>query len=101
MMSLFLAASARLLPPVPDDLKRDLRCVAVLAVANDPALKKEGGYYAAIVGANIMDATGDTRESVREMMLDEAAAVRKGGKPKPAEVARCTAMMRTRIAQTQ
>lgn len=101
MMSVLLAAIAPLLPPVPDNLKRDLRCVAVLAVHNDPKLKKEGGYFAAMVGANIMDATGDTRESVREMMLDEAAAVRKGGKPKAAEVARCVSMMRTRIRQAQ
>lgn len=98
MMSLLLAAIAPVPPAVPADLRADLRCVAILAVHADPRLKADGAWFSAITGAAIMDATGETRESVREMLFDEVAAVRKAGRPLGAEVRRCTAAMRARVA---
>jgi hypothetical protein len=97
-MLFFLAAIAPVPPAIPAILKSDLRCVAVLAVNADPKLKRDGAYYSAIVGADIMDATKETRESVREAMLEEAAAVRKSGKPRADTVAACIRQMRARIA---
>ena len=97
-MSLFLAAIAPAPIAIPEALKRDLRCVVVIAIYGGPKLTKDGAFFSAIVGADIMDATEETRESVRETMLEEAAVVRKGGKPKPDTVAACTTQMRARIA---
>ena len=101
MMILFLAAIAPAPITIPEPLKRDLRCVVVIAIHGDPKLKNDGAYFSAIVGADIMDATKESRESVRETMLDEAAIVRKAGKPKPQTVAACTGQMRARIALVQ
>lgn len=88
------AATAPLLPP---EIARDLRCVAVIGVGRDPALLKDGAVYAAIVGANAMDATGRSREAVRDLIYDQVRIVRKIG-PLQAEVATCVTQMRARIA---
>lgn len=88
------AATAPLLPPA---LARDLRCVAVIGVARDSALAKDGALYTAIVGAEAMDATGSTRETVREMMLAQVKIVR-AVKPKKDELVACTSQMKARIA---
>lgn len=99
MITLFAAAIAPVPPSVPQDLQRDLHCVVVLAVHADPTLKKAGADFAAITGAAIMDATGETRESVREMILTEAAAVRAKGRPAAAEIVACSARMRAALAR--
>jgi hypothetical protein len=99
MMSLFFAAATAALPAA--DLKTDLRCVAVLGVYANPKLKEDGAYFAAIVGAEIMDATGKSREAVRDMMRAEAAAVRKAGGPRPAEISFCAKRAFSRIAAAQ
>jgi hypothetical protein len=90
------AATAPLLPPA---LARDLRCVAVIGIARNPALAKDGAYYAAIVGAEIMDATGQSREAVRDMMLGEAKALNaKVALPSGPQREACIRQMRARIA---
>jgi hypothetical protein len=90
------AATAPLLPPA---LARDMRCVAVIGIARDPALAKEGAYYTAIVGADIMDATGQSREIVRDMFLREAKALNaKAALPSGPQRQSCVQQMRARIA---
>jgi hypothetical protein len=88
------AATAPLLPP---EIARDLRCVAIIGVSNDPALFKEGAVYTAIVGARAMDATGQSREAVRDLIFDQVRIIRKV-KPDANEETNCTTQMRARIA---
>jgi hypothetical protein len=75
-------------PPAPLDeiQQRDLSCVAVLAIIASeqergvesaldyPLLSERGATYAGLVGQQIMDDTGRTREQVREDILAEVAA---------------------------
>ncbi len=88
------AATAPLLPP---EIARDLRCVAIIGVGGDPALASDGALYAAIVGAGAMDATGQSREAVRDLIFDQVRLVRKM-LPSTAEVTTCITQMRARIA---
>ena len=88
------AATAPLLPP---EIARDIRCVAIIGVAGDPAKAKEGALYAAIVGAQAMDATGQSRESIRDLFFGQVRIVRKV-KPTSEEANRCITQMRARIA---
>lgn len=88
------AAAAPLLPP---EIARDLRCVAIIGIARDPALASDGALYTAIVGARAMDATGQSREAVRDLIFDQVRIVRKTT-PAPEEVMTCTTQMRARIA---
>lgn len=94
MLIALAAATAPLLPP---EIARDLRCVAIIGVDRDPALAEDGALYAAIVGAGAMDATGQSREAVRDLIFGQVRIVRKAV-PAPAEVATCTTQMRARIA---
>jgi hypothetical protein len=88
------AASAPLLPPA---LARDMRCVAVIGIARNPAFARDGALYTAIVGAEAMDATGASREAVRDMILAQAKIVR-GAKPAATELSTCVAQMKARVA---
>ena len=88
------AATAPLLPP---EIARDLRCVAIIGVGRDPGLASEGALYAAIVGAHAMDATGQSREAVRDLIFDQVRIIRKTA-PAPVETITCTTQMRARIA---
>jgi hypothetical protein len=94
LIALAAATSAPLLPP---EIARDLRCVAIIGVARDPALAKDGALYTAIVGANAMDATGQSREAVRDLILAQVRIIQKI-KPVPAESITCVTQMRARIA---
>ncbi len=87
------AATAPLLPP---EIARDLRCVAIIGVSQNPALAKDGALYTAIVGAGAMDATGQSREAVRDLIFAQVRIIRKT-KPSAAESAGCTTQMRARI----
>ena len=74
-------------PPVPLDQmqRRDLSCVAVLAIVASeqergmesaldyPLLSERGAAYAAMVGQRIMDDTGRTKEQVRDDILAAVA----------------------------
>jgi len=74
-------------PPVPLDQmqRRDLSCVAVLAIIASeqergmesaldyPLLSERGATYAAMVGQRIMDDTGRTKEQVRDDILAAVA----------------------------
>lgn len=93
-MILFALAAASLLPP---EIARDLRCVAIIGVARDQALAKEGALYTAIVGANAMDATGQNREAVRDLILAQVKIVR-AKKSTSAETTTCITQMRARNA---
>lgn len=75
-------------PPAPLDesQKRDLTCVAVLAIVASeqeqgvesalayPLLSERGATYAGLVGERIMTDTGRSREQVREEILAAVAA---------------------------
>lgn len=88
------AATAPLLPP---EVARDLRCVAIIGVSRDAALASDGALYTAIVGAGAMDATGQSRETVRDLIFDQVRIVRKVV-PAPAEEKTCITQMLARIA---
>ena len=76
-----------------------MRCVAVIGIARDPALSKDGAYFTAIVGADIMDAMGQSREMVRDMILREARALNaKVALPSGPQRDSCVQQMRARIA---
>lgn len=81
-------------PPVPLDeiQRRDLSCVAVLAIIASeqergvesaldyPLLTERGATYAGLVGQRIMDDSGRTKEQVREDILAAVAAQQALGK---------------------
>lgn len=94
---IFIALAAATAPLLPPEIARDLRCVAIIGVARDAALASDGAFYAAIVGANAMDATGQSREAVRDLIFDQVRIVRKAA-PVAAEVTTCITQMRARIA---
>jgi hypothetical protein len=94
ILAFAVAVAAPLLPP---DIASDLRCVAVIAVNRDPALSSDGAFYTAIVGADAMDATGQSREAVRDMILSQVKIIRAASRDQT-EIARCTRAMKARIA---
>ena len=93
-MLIALLAAAALLPP---ETAQSLRCVAVLAVVPVPELAKDAAFFTAIIGAEAMDATGQTREAVRDMIVDQVRRARADPKARD-ERARCTAQMKARVA---
>ena len=72
--------------PLYDSQRRDLSCVAVLAIVASeqergveqafgyPLLAERGATYAGLIGQQIMDESGKTREQVREEILAAVAA---------------------------
>ena len=94
LIVLAVAASVPLLPP---DIASDLRCIAVIAVHRDPALAADGAFYTAIIGADAMDATGQSREAIRDMILNQVKIVR-AAKPGRTEIANCARAMKARVA---
>jgi hypothetical protein len=95
MMFLLILTSAPtwLLPPTN---AVDLRCVAVIAVAAKPTQAKDGAYFAAVAGADAMDAAGVSREQVRDVILGHAKIVR-AQKLSSSELRTCTLRMASRI----
>ena len=93
-MILFALAAAALLPP---ETAQDLRCVAILAVKADKAIAKDAAFYTAIVGADAMDASGQPREAVRDLIVAQVKIVRATTPLKP-ETDRCIAAMKSRVA---
>ena len=93
-MILIALTTALLFPP---ETSQGLRCVAVLAVNADKSGASDGAFYTAIVGAEAMDATGATRETVRDYIIDQVRIVRatKAGK---AEIDQCVVQMNARVA---
>lgn len=94
---ILLALAAVAAPLLPPEIARDLRCVAIIGVANNPALAKDGALYTAIVGARAMDTTGQSREFVRDLIFAQVRIVRKS-KPAAAEITTCITQMRALIA---
>jgi hypothetical protein len=94
LIALAVVAAAPLLPP---DIVSDLRCVAVLAVNRNPSLAADGAFYAAVVGADAMDASGRSREAVRDLILDQVKRIR-AVPPVATEIESCTRAMKARIA---
>lgn len=93
-MFLILAATTALLPP---PTAQGLRCVAILATHNDRTIAEEAAYYTAIIGAEAMDATGQSREAVRDMILQQVVAIRAAPAARQ-EIAQCTGRMKARVA---
>ena len=93
-MIVALLAVAVLMPP---ETARSLRCVAVLAVAPDAKSAPDAAFFTAIVGAEAMDATGQTRETVRDLIVDQVRRVRADPGARN-ERAACTAQMKARVA---
>ncbi len=94
---MILAMLAATIPLLPPDLAVDLRCVAVLGVAADPALARDGALFTAIVGAAAMDVTGQTREAVGALITTQVKIVRSVPASRD-ERQVCATRMRERIA---
>jgi hypothetical protein len=92
---ILIALTTALLFPL--ETSRGLRCVAVLAVKPDESRARDSALYTAIVGAEAMDATGLSREAVRDFIVNEVKIVR-GTKVGKAEIDQCVAQMKARVA---
>lgn len=78
--------------PLSETHKRDLSCVAVLAIVASeqergvmsaldyPLLTERGATYAGLIGQQIMGDTGKTKEQVRQDMLASVAAQQQKGR---------------------
>lgn len=85
-LALSQSASGSLPTPLTDIHKRDLSCVAALAIVASeqergvassfayPLLDERGRTYAGLVGERVMQETGLTREQVREQILASVSA---------------------------
>jgi hypothetical protein len=93
-MILFALTTALLFPP---ETTQGLRCVAVLAVNREQSRANDAAFYTAIVGAEAMDATGMTREAIRDYILDQVKIVRRN-KAGKAEIDQCVVQMKARVA---
>jgi hypothetical protein len=93
-MILFALTTALLFPP---ETTQGLRCVAVLAVNREQSRANDAAFYTAIVGAEAMDATGMTREAIRDYILDQVKIVRRN-KAAKAEIDQCVVQMKARVA---
>ncbi|MDB5702516.1 MAG: hypothetical protein JWL66_2715 [Sphingomonadales bacterium] len=100
-----LAAAAAITPTEA----ADIACVAQLALVADeqkhregrgdyPSVGPEGAEYAAVVGADVMDTTGQTQEQVRDLILASAAGALKTGKPPRTEIDKCLVRMHLRLS---
>lgn len=94
MLSLILAlAAAPSPPPLTVQQQQQLRCVAVLAIVageqsrrtaaalNLPPIGSQGGRFAQAVGDAVMKDSGRTQEQVRDLILQQVAAVQKAAGP--------------------
>ena len=103
MLSLFLAAAAALPAPLAQTDRDDLRCVAVLAVvaheqpsglwSEVTSLRDDGPRVAARVGDGLVE-RGIAQSAVRDLLLDQAKALQRGGPLKRPVVDKCVARMR-------
>ena len=97
-MILFALATAIALPLTPEE-QADIRCVAVIAAAAAPGATAtaNGREYTVMVGADIMDRTGRTREDIGQLMLAQArdAVARRSI---TLELDACTARANARLA---
>lgn len=92
---LVLAATATIPPPVPPDLQRDITCVVTIARAapSERTLDAPGREYAAIVGAEIIDTTGRTREQARDLFAQALQTPASG----PSDLSTCKRRMTMRL----
>lgn len=93
-MMLLALAAAVLLPP---QTAQGLRCVAILALDRVGTQADDAAYYTAIIGAEAMDATGQSRETVRDLILAQVARVR-ATPPASTERSQCVREMKARVA---
>ncbi len=102
MFALLLLAAVGSPATTTVDPAVDIQCVATLAiVANEQKrgtgwsdvapLAKSGSRYAAVVGVQVMKATGRSREAVGAMIRSEIARAQRTGKIDRADVDRCMA----------
>lgn len=108
MFSLLLALAAAP-PALTPPQQQQLRCVALLAIVAGeqerrtaaalelPPLSRRGARFARVVGDGIVKESGRSQEQVRELILQQVAAVQKDAGPEaklPVEEARgCLAVM--------
>lgn len=94
IMLLALVATVATPLPIPPELGRDIACVVTVARAapSDKTLDVPGREYAAIVGAEIMDTTGRTREQARDLFA-QALRVPESG----SDLATCTSRMAAKL----
>jgi hypothetical protein len=106
MIALIALATAAL--PSPAQAK-NIQCVAMLAmVANSQKrgsawrdvedVRAKGSEFAAIVGVDVMNGTGATREAVRDQMVSAYAALNKAGVLSRPAVLSCIATMNAHLA---
>ena len=110
MLALVLAlAAAAPSPPLNPQQQQQIRCVAVLAIVAGeqqrrtaaalelPPLGRQGARFAQVVGDAVVKVSGRSQEQVRDLILQQVAAVQKGAGPKaslPIEEARgCVEVM--------
>lgn len=106
---LALAVAAAVTP----DQSADIACVAQLALVADqqkhgeargvypdlgPDIARDGPEYAAVVGADVMDTTGQTQEQVRDLILSAADRYNKAGKLDRAAISQCAVRMHLRLS---
>ena len=110
-MSILLALAVA--TAITPDQSTDIGCVAQLAlVANrqkhgegrgglpdlGPDIDSDGAEYAAVVGADVMDTTGQTQEQVRDLILSAADRYQKSGKLNRAAISQCALRMHIRLS---
>ena len=96
MLPILIVMAAAALGPLGGGLQADAACVVAIARAapHDPGLDRPGREFAALVGADIMDGSGRTREEARDVF---AAALRA---PRP-DLATCKRRMGERLAEAE
>ena len=115
-LALAQSAPAALPKPLTDIHKRDLSCVAALAIVASeqergvassfeyPLLEERGRTYAGLVGERVMQETGLTREQVREQILaavtvqqDKVQDVAEPQQVVEAEMAKCLPLLEKEV----
>ncbi len=105
-MTILIALAAALLPTPAQ--AQDIRCVAALAIVASEQkrgtgwsdvddVQDDGADFAALVGDQVITATGMTREAVRDAMIAAVAAIQTAKRLDRSEVAQCITAMHARL----
>lgn len=112
MFSLALALAAAP-PALTPPQQQQLRCIALLAIVAGeqerrtaaaldlPPLARQGGRFAQVVGETLVKETGRTQEQVRDLILQQVAAIQQGAGAAaklPVEEARICVTLMNQIA---
>jgi hypothetical protein len=95
MLLLSLALAAASPPPLSDAQARQVHCVALLAIVAGeqqrrtaaalslPPLARQGARFAQVVGDALVKDSGRTQEQVRDLILQQVAAIQKAAGKNP------------------